>query len=162
MGEKKASHLYEAFHRYKPRKIGAFNPSFVVPPHVFKQGKAIDVLYRSSKVDPETLKKPRKPVDYIHEHDPGVFTYLPEGEGDRIETPSWIRDIDALVLLGKCLGFKFKDPDGKVVGAEGREPLPELYTTENGKALFVIQGKHQLIAIIWGGGLNVEPRGIVG
>ncbi len=162
MSEKKARHLYEAFHRYEPRKIGEFHPDFVIPNRAFKQGKAIDVLYRSSKVDPETLKKPRKPVDYIHEHDPGVFTYLPDGAGKDVATPAWIRDADALVLLGQCLGFKFDGPNGKVVSAEGREPLPELYTTENGKALFVIQGKRQLIAIIWGGGLNVEPRGIVG
>lgn len=161
MSEKKAARLYEDFHRYKPRKVGEFDPSFEIPSHLIKQGKSVDILYRSSKVDPETLKKPRRPIDYIHEHDSGVVTYLPDGEGDRIATPSWIREIDALVLLGKCLGFKFEGPNGKIVEAEGKSPLPELYTTVDGKALLVVDDKCILIAIMWGGRLGVEPRGIV-
>lgn len=162
MSEKKASNLYEAFHRYPPRKVGEFDPSFKIPEYVFKQGRSIDILYRSNKVDPETLKKPRKPVDYIHEHDAGVATYLPTGTGERIRTPDWICNADALVLLGKCLGFKFEGPDGKLVEAEGASPLPELYTTVDGKALVIVDDKCSLIAIMWGGKLGVEPRGIVG
>ena len=73
------------------------------------------MIYRSDKTDPETLKKPRKPLDYIHEHDSkGVYTYLPRGPGETIETPHWIRDAKALSKLGDCLGFKFKR-DGKVI-----------------------------------------------
>jgi hypothetical protein len=162
VSEKAARNLYEAFHRHPPRKIGEFAPSFVIPHRVFKQGKAIDVLYRSNKVDPETLKTPRRPVDYIHEHDPGVFTYLAEGDGTSVATPHWVRDADALVLLGKCLGFKFTGPDGELVEAQGKNPLPELYATTNGKALLVIDDKCSLIAVMWGGELGVEPRGIVG
>jgi len=162
MSEKSASNLYEAFHRYPPRKIGEFNSSFKIPPRVFKQGKSINVLYRSGKVDPETLKKPRNPVDYIHDHDPGVCTYLVDGDGDDVAVPHWIRDVDALVLIGKCLGFAFEGPDGESVEAQGKQPLPELYATTNGRALLVIDGKRTLIAIIWGGKLDVEPRGIVG
>ena len=160
--EKSASNLYESFHRYAPKKIGEFNPSFAIPSHVHKQGKSINVLYRSTKVDPETLKKPRKPVDYIHDHEPGVHTYLTKGAGERVAVPAWIRELAAITLLGQCLGFEFENPDGKVVNAEGRAPLPELYATPNGKALLVIDGKRTLIALMWGGKLDVEPRGIVG
>lgn len=154
--------IYEGFHRFAPRKVGAFHASFKIPSRVNKQGPAIDVLYRSNKVDPETLKKPRKPINYIHEHDSkGVYTYLPRGPGALIETPHWIRDAQALCMLGFCLGFKFKR-DGKVVEAVGKKPLPELYTTANGKALLVVQDKRDVIALVWGGKLDVEPRGIVG
>lgn len=159
---KKVGELYESFHRYPPRKVGKFNPSFAIPSHVFKQGPAVNVLYRSGKVDPETLKKPKKPVDYIHDHDPGVNTYLPDGDGERVATPDWLRDAPALELLGLCLGFEFKDPDGRTVTAEASDPLPELYTTTNGKSLLVVQDKKILLAIVWGGKLGVEPRGIVG
>lgn len=161
-GPKKAAALYEAFHRHPPRKVGEFHSSFAIPDHLFKQGSSVDVLYRSTKVDPETLKKPRKPVDYIHEHDPGVATYFADGDGERIATPAWIRDIDALVLLGDFLGCKFKDQAGKIIEIEGTKPLPELYATVDGKALVVVDGKRTLIAIVWGGKLGVEPRGIVG
>jgi hypothetical protein len=154
--------IYEGFHRFAPRKVGEFHPRFKLPSRVNKQGPSVDVLYRSDKTDPETFKKPRKPQDYIHEHDSkGVYTYLPRGPGELIETPDWIRDAKALSCLGKCLGFKFKR-DGKVVEAVGKDPLPELYTTANGKALIIIQGKRDVLALVWGGKLDVEPRGIVG
>jgi len=154
--------IYEGFHRFAPRKVGEFHPSMKIPSRVNKQGPAVDVLYRSNKTDPETLKKPRKPIDYIHEHDSkGVFTYLPRGPGELVETPHWIRDAKALCRLGHCLGFKFKR-DGKIVEAKGKKPLPELYCTANGKALVVVQDKRDVLALVWGGKLDVEPRGIVG
>jgi hypothetical protein len=154
--------IYEGFHRFTPRKIGEFHPSFKIPSRVNKQGVSVDVLYRSDKTDPETLRKPRKPIVYIHEHDSkGVYTYLPRGPGELVETPHWIRDAQALSMLGYCLGFKFKR-DGKLVEAKGKKPLPELYCTANGKALIVVQDKRDVLALVWGGKLDVEPRGIVG
>lgn len=165
-----AAELYEDFHQYEPVKIGQFEAEFRLPQRVYKQGKALNVMYRSSKTDPETGKIPRKPVDYIHDHDSeGVTTYLVDGEGDVVEVPEWIRDATALTCLGKCLGFAFKDPDGKKVDAHGTAPLPELYAIQvrNGwfrkkAALLVIQDKREVIAVVWGGKLVVEPRGIVG
>lgn len=154
--------IYEGFHRFAPRKVGEFHPSFKIPSRVNKQGPSVDVLYRSDKVDPETLKKPRRPLDYIHEHDSkGVHTYLPRGPGQVVEVPDWIRNATALSKLGSCLGFKFKR-DGQVVEAKGKRPLPELYCTANGKALIIVQDKRDVLAIVWGGKLDVEPRGIVG
>lgn len=165
---KNASDLYEDFHRYEPRDIGEFAPSFRIPSHVYKQGRAVDVLYRSLKTDPETLKRPRKPVDYIHDHDSrGVVTHLVDGDGERVATPDWIRSATALTMLGQCIGFSFEGRDGEPVQAKGQRPLPELYAVQTGgwspkAALLVIQDKREVIAIIWGGKLRVEPRGIVG
>ena len=154
--------IYEGFNRFAPRKVGEFHPSFKLPSRVNKQGASVDVIYRSDKTDPETLKKPRKPLDYIHEHDSkGVMTYLPRGPGETVETPHWIRDAQALSKLGDCLGFKFKR-DGKIIEAVGKAPLPELYCTANGKALIIVQDKRDVLALVWGGKLDVEPRGIVG
>lgn len=165
-----AAELYEDFHRYPPTKIGEFASSFRIPRVVFKQGKALHVMYRSPKVDPETLQKPRKPVDYIHEHDSvGVTTYLLEGAGERTEVPSWICDSTSLTCLGKCLGFAFEDPDGKKIDGEGTDPLPELYAIQvrdgwfkKKAALLVVQDKREIIAVVWGGKLAIEPRGITG
>lgn len=160
--------LYEAFHRYEPQNIGEFAPGFRIPTHVYRQGKAIDVLYRSRKTDPETLKRPRKPIDYIHDHDSeGMTTYLVEGDGERIETPDWIRDAEALTSLGLCLAFTFEAPSGAVVKGKGTQPLPELYALQVGwvnvrSALLVVEDKRSVVAIMWGGELRVEPRGIVG
>lgn len=159
---KNAIAIYEGFHRFGPRKIGEFHPSLKLPSRANRQGESVDVLYRSDKVDPETLKNPRRALDYIHEHDSkGVFTYLPRGPGELVEVPNWIRNATALAKLGDCLGFKFKR-DGKVVTAKGKRPLPELYCTANGRALIVVQDKRDVLALIWGGKLDVEPRGIVG
>lgn len=154
--------IYEGFHRYSPRRIGEFHRAFTIPSRCNKQGPSVDVLYRSAKVDPETLVKPKRPQDYIHEHDShGVHTYIPRGPGELVETPDWIRKATALALLGQCLGYKFRR-DGKVVEARGQKPLPELYCTANGKALVVVQDKRDVLALVWGGKLIVEPRGIVG
>jgi hypothetical protein len=162
---KKAIAIYEGFHRFAPKKIGEFHASFKMPSKVNVQGKAVDILYRSDKIDPETLKKPKTRngmQDYIHDHDSkGVKLYLPRGPGETIETPDWIRDAGALSMLGFCLGFKF-DRDGKVIEAKGTKPLPELYTTANGKCLVIVQDKRDVLALVWGGKLDVEPRGIVG
>jgi len=152
---------YEEFHRYAPKKVGAFPASFKIPKRMRLAGKAKWVTYRSGKVDPATLKKPRKPVDYIHEHDAGVMTYIKDDEPDT-DVPEKFRDVGALVLLGQCLGFCVKDADGEEVEAEGKAPLPELYTTPDGKCLFVIQDKRDVLAMSWGGGLGVFARGIDG
>lgn len=167
--EKNAADLYEDFHRYPPRKIGEFSSSFKIPNVVYKQGKAINVLYRSLKTDPETFKRPRKPVDYIHDHDSeGVTTYLVGDDGEPTDVPDWIRDAPALAYLGDCLGFAFEDPSGKKIEAQGTPPLPELYAVQVRRflkkqaALLVVQSKRTVLAIVWGGKLRVEPRGIVG
>jgi len=159
---------YEEFHRYKPTKIGEFHRDFEIPSHVFCGGKAKWTTYRSAKVDPSTLKKPRHPVNYIHEHDAGVMLYLPEDSElvadldlEEVVVPRVIQDAEALVMLGQSLGFCF-ELEGAPVEAEGAAPLPELYCTPDGKCLLVIQDKRQVLAMLWGGGLGVFPRGIDG
>ena len=159
---KAAADLYEAFHRFEPRRVGSFAAGFKIPSSMHAQGRAVHVMYRSDKVDPATLRRPKRPVDYIHEHKPGVRTYLARGAGERVEVPSFLRDADQLTLLGQCLGFAFEGSDGKEIEAVGKGRLPELYATPNGRALIVIQDKRQVLAAMWGGKLNVEPRGIVG
>lgn len=152
---------FEEFHRKKPTKIGEFHQNFVVPDEIGLLGKAVHVLYRSDKKDPATGKQPKKPVDYIHEHYAGVNCYAPNDELEQVEVPEFVREADALVLLGLCLGFRFEDDEGEH-DAQGEEPLPELYATPCGKALVVVQDKREVLAIIWGGGLGVWARGIDG
>jgi hypothetical protein len=119
------------------------------------------VLYRSDKLDPETGRQPRKPIDYIHEHDGGVHVYRTDGRADT-EVPRFISGAKELVLLGQCLGFAYEDVDGgEEVEAQVRTPYPDLYTIPSGRALLVIQGRRSVLAIIWGGRLGVEARGIV-
>jgi len=150
---------YEEFHRYAPKKE-IFEKSFSIPTKMRKAGKAKWVTYRSSKVDPATLKKPKKPVDYIHEHNAGVHTYLPDDPDT--DVPSSYRQVDALVKLGENLGFCFVDDDGEEIEAEGQGKLPKLYSTPDGKCLLVIQDRKKVLAMMWGGGLGVFARGIDG
>jgi hypothetical protein len=65
---------FKEFHRYDPRRLEELD-GLAIPTRVRKLGAAKYVLYRSGKVDPATLRKPKKPVDYIHEHDAGVMAY---------------------------------------------------------------------------------------
>jgi hypothetical protein len=151
---------YVDFHQHEPKKVGDFHPELVIPARAVCAGRAIDVLYRSDKLNPETLEDEGW-IDYIHEHDGGVNLYLGDGDGPERAVPQFLRAARELTWLGKCLGLKFRDHDGKDHELRGTQPLPELYTTSNGKALLVIQSKRKLLAMVWGGRLGVEPRGIV-
>jgi hypothetical protein len=158
---------YQEFHRFAPTIIGEFEPGFRIPRRARLAGTSKWVTYRSGKVDPATLRLPRKPVDYIHEHDAGVKTYtMPspdfEPTGDETDVPSFVIDAPALTRLGENLGFCFVTPEGEEKEAEGTEPFPELYTTPCGKALLVIQDKREVLAMMWGGALGVFARGIDG
>ena len=158
---------YREFHRFAPTVIGEFESGFRIPRRARLAGSSKWVTYRSGKVDPATLRLPRKPVDYIHEHDAGVTTYVmpaPDFEptGKETEVPSFIVEAAALTRLGENLGFCFITPEGDEKVAEGADPLPELYTTPCGKGLVVIQDKREVLAMMWGGALGVFARGIDG
>ena len=153
---------YLEFHQQAPRKEGDFHPDLRIPAFAVCIGRGKDVLYRSDKLNPTTLEDEGW-IDYIHDHKAGVRVYVPEGLGDgNLRTvPSWLQRTEEFVRLGHCLGFSYYDYDGKSVEAKGTDPLPELYTTPSGKALLVIQSKRRLLAMIWGGRLGVEARGII-
>lgn len=152
---------YIEFHQFEPTNIEEFDCD--IPRFAYEAGNALFVLYRSGKKDPVTLITPVEPVDYIHEHDSGVKVYRTDEEvGPDRSVPKRISDVEAITKLGDCLGFAYLDPEGVEVVAECSAPLPELYCTPSGKALLVIENKENVAALIWGGKLRVEPRGIVG
>ena len=163
MSESAAIKQYIDFHQYEPKSIGSFSRSFHIPTEATFVGPASFVLYRSSKKDPVTMRKPARPIDYIHKHEKGVKLYRTDraADGPVRRVPKWIHEARALTLLGKCLGFAYFVGDFEVE-AQGRRPLPELYAVPSGKALLVVEGKRKVVALIWGGSLRVEPRGIVG
>jgi hypothetical protein len=159
-----AKSKYVQFHQHEPNKVGSFHRDLVIPADAYFVGVAKDVLYRSDKLNPETLEDEGW-IDYIHEHDAGVRVYRFDREASEVGTvravPKTHRAVRELTWLGNCLGFSYTDHAGNVVDAKGKKPLPELYTTPSGRCLLVIQNKRKLLAMIWGGRLGVEPRGIV-
>lgn len=160
---KKALEMYETFNGYQPKKIGAFPSSFSIPTSTVLAGDAVEVLYRSGKLDPITRRKPKKPIDYIHDHDPGVKVYRSDLDGDEYmerRVPAFIAGTRELVLLGECLGLTYGTDIGDFE-MQVKAPYPELYTIPSGKALVVVQDKRRVVALIWGGRLGVEWRGIV-
>ncbi len=154
---------YRAFHQQEPRKVGDFHPDLAIPDQAICVGPAVHVLYRSDKLNP-TTGEDEGWIDYIHDHGAGVKVYRTDrsADGALVTVPAALRRATELYWLGDCLGFAYKDLEtGKKVEAKGTSPLPELYATTSGRALLVIQGKRRLLAMIWGGKLGVEPRGIV-
>lgn len=165
---------FREFHRKDPRTTGAFHPELAratagavwnCPRQVVLLGDAKHVLYRSDKVDPETLKQPKKPIDYIHEHDSmGVQTFAPIGfatRARRVDVPDFIRQTDTLVRLGDYLGLAYQPARGRQVDMEGFRGM-ELYCTPCGHALLVIEDKCHLLFLVWGGDLGVKDVGIIG
>lgn len=163
----KAVRKYAQFHRKDPTKVNAVD--FEIPEQAQLLGSSLAIRYVSTKIDPTTGKPPRNGLQgYNHDHDSGVNVYVPKTNGDLHLVPLFITRAQALVQLGHCLGFEYEDEEGehhdKVYGEypHSISNLPGLYTTECGHALLVIRGHQKLLAVIWGGSLRVEARGIVG
>lgn len=158
----RAVRLFREFHKFEPTAIGDFNRGFSIPSECHYGGDAVHVLYRSDKLHPIT-KIDEGEIDYIHEHGAGVKVYRCGARlsGAKKAVPAFIRNVKTLVHLGESLGFQYVDDDGYTVDAEATAPRPDLYSIPSGKALLVIQGRRRVLALIWGGRLDVEPRGIV-
>lgn len=158
--------MWETFHQRDWNTLGPFHSSLRLPERLVILGKAEHVLYRSNKREPESGRVPKRPLDYIHEHDGGVRIAVPLSSKlrlDQVKTtpmPRIVSSASSIARLGFCLGFAYSHR-GEVRELEAKSPLPELYCLASGKALLVIQGKSKLEAVIWGGRLDVEARGIV-
>lgn len=157
----KAIRQYEIFHQREPNDVAEV--ALRIPDRIYRVGEAVDVMYRSDKADPETLRIPRKPVDYIHDHKSGVHCYrVDDRHGVPTKVPQFIHAA-ALVRLGECLGFTYRDDDGDEIEARVKRPRPDLCTIPSGKALLVVDVEaNKVLAMMWGGELCVEARGIVG
>jgi hypothetical protein len=164
---------YKEFHRYEPTKLTEFPKGFLIPRKMVRAGAAKWTTYRSGKVDPSTLKTPKRAISYIHEHGIGVSVYFepdaPEldeldvDERQVVELPDKFTETQALVKLGDNLGFCIKGENGdEDAEFESSGKLPELYCTPDGRCLFVVQDRKEVIAAIYGGGLGVFSRGIDG
>ncbi len=160
---KKALGLYRRFHQFEPHKVGEFAKGFSIPTEVHHVGQAKTMFYTSDKLNPETHDDEGW-ISYYHEHKPGVkfCVVRPETDSDLISVPSRICTVDALIRLGDCEGFEYEDFNGKIVKAESTGRPPEWYTTPSGKALLIVQDKRTVVAVLWGGQLHVEARGVVG
>lgn len=160
---KQAKHLFEVFHQYEPIKVGEFGRGFCIPREVLYVGDATKMFYTSDKLNPETSEDEGW-ISYYHDHKKGVRMYVTDEtrKGEWRRVPKWIWGADALVRLGDCDGFTYVDFDGNIKEAEATGVKPEWYCTSSGKALLVIQSKRKVLAIVWGGKLDVEDRGVVG
>ena len=161
-----AIQMWETFNQLDWNVAGEFAPSLRIPERLVILGDADYVMYRSKKRDPESGAIPKRALDYIHKHSASVRVAVPSssalkhGRSRPVATPGFIRDASSLARLGACLGFAYSHA-GEQYEIEASSPYPELYAIASGKALLVISGKSKLDAVIWGGRLDVESRGIV-
>ncbi len=159
---RKAERLFEEFHQFEPTSVGEFHGSFRIPQRANYVGEAKKMFYSSDKLNPETSEDEGW-IPYFHEHTGNVRMYLVGDVGGEERTiPKWIYEVPALTRLGDCEGFEYTDFAGELVKAKGTKPLPEWYAVPSGKALLVVQDKRSVLAILWGGKLDVEGRGVVG
>jgi hypothetical protein len=160
--EQEARDMFRRFHQLEENRV--YVRDITMPGFALPVGRARHVLYRSSKIDPETDRPPRGGAqNYIHEHDAGVMLYEPCGpNAGGVAMPKEFAECEGLARLGFCLGIAFTGPEGHEYEMEGSKPLPELYCVPSGKALVIVQSKREILYIAWGGALGVEPRGIVG
>ena len=162
---RRAEKLFTEFHQYDPIDVGSFHRSFRIPRHANYVGEAKVMYYKSDKFNP-TTSEDEGWIHYFHEHEGDVRMYVPgshdEIGGEPRNIPKWIYGVSALTRIGDCEGFEYEDFAGELVEARGTKPLPEWYAIPSGKALLIIQNKRIVLAILWGGKLDVESRGVVG
>lgn len=147
---------FEGFHAYDHKTVEKFKREVKVPEYMEYAGPCLWVLYRSDKWNDGTH-------DYIHtiESYPKVKCCYPGSGGQKIRVPAKVRDATTVALLGlRALGFAYKQ-DGEEY--EAKVPADsEWFWSPSAKALYCIGGRSRLLSVIWGGRLDVEPRGIVG
>jgi hypothetical protein len=163
MSVAEAKKLFTIFHQFEPIKVGDFGKSFKIPREAIYVGAAKIMYYTSDKLNPETGEDEGN-IPYYHEHSKGARTYVTDEsrDGDLRPIPKWIYAVDALVKLGTCDGFVYEDSDGETREAKATGRKPDWYATPSGKAILAIQDKRTVLAIVWGGQLRVEWRGVVG
>ena len=163
MSTAKAERLYETFHSHGPSDIGEFSRGFKIPREGLDVGDAKVMYYTSDKLNPSTGEDEGH-VTYYHDHKPDVkmVVFDESRGGDLVKIPQWICNTPALCLLGECDGFDYTDHEGELRSAKAKGRKPEWYCVPSGKALLVIQDKKKVLAVLWGGKLAVEWRGVVG
>jgi hypothetical protein len=152
-----ARKTFEGFHDFEMRGSGKFRGEIVVPARMALAGPCRFVTYRSDKWS-------NGAHEYIH-----TITSFPkvkvavtgEDTGRTIAVPKRVQDAVTVSFIGRALGFAAEKPDGDEVEATFPASA-EWYWSPTGKALYCVQGKSKLLAVVWGGRLDVEPRGIVG
>lgn len=164
---KKAIDQFITFHDFEPRDVGPFPASLRMPRTATLAGDMVHVMYRSDKWHEG------RSDDYIHEHESGVKVYRTDAEceGPKKTVISPIYNCRELVRIGRCLGFAYTDHEGNEVNARTDGDV-QLYYIPSGRALVIVNGvrvrngkpqfyRPKVAALIWGGKLNVEARGIV-
>lgn len=151
-----ARSTFEGFHAFDMRSWGKFSQEIVVPKRMALAGPCVYVTYRSDKWSDGTHEYIHKITSY-----PKVQVALAEEDtGRTVAVPARVRNAVTLSLIGGALGFAVETDDGEVEGAFPANT--EWYWSPTGKALYAIATKSRLLAVAWGGKLDVEPRGIVG
>lgn len=145
---------YKTFTAFEPRKVGIFE-GLVIPETISVVGDAEFILYRSDKWE-------RKHNNYIHEFGKSVRVGLVGERGAKTRVPSIFR-VESLYKLGDCPGLGLVD-GGEQGEVKYTRPYPELYGTPNNRGLLIIDvagDRAKLLALIWGGKMEIKGVGIV-
>lgn len=144
--------LYEKFYSFDARSV--VESKLSMPSRAKRLGRMKAVMYASDKWE--------KQINYYkHDHEEGVHLYEPTSSSCAsgcVKVPRFIASCKAMTKLGRCVGIVFMDGDKEVpVMFSGCH----LYAIPSGRALVILRGTEKIEAMIWGGRLTVEGRGIV-
>lgn len=135
---------YRDFHGVDPQRI---EPKKAwVPGELVLMGEGVDVGYRA--VDRSSTKGPGP---YVHDFGRGVKVYRRARSGERPDK-TWSRFPADLTVLGKALGFSYRDENGQVREMKGGPR--KLATTPNRRVL-VLVGSGGVDYLIEGGNMHV-------
>lgn len=152
-----AVEVFEKFNDFDISDVHAFSGSLKIPGTVEVVGKATQILYKSKKWSDGSH-------GYYHEIEsyPRVRVGVTQrGTGRETKLPQRIINTETLTQIGeRSLGYEYEAEDGEKY--EVNPPRSVWYWSVRGRALLLIQDKRKLLAVVWGGDLDVRPEGIVG
>jgi hypothetical protein len=155
-GVSQAVKTFEDFNEYPSKGASKFAREIIIPERMPCPGPCRWVTYRSDKWNDGTH-------DYIHTITsyPRVKCAMAGENYPTVKVPAKVRNATTLTQIGlRALGFAFEYDDDEY---EAKVPAgTEWFWSQTARALYLIQNKRKLVAVIWGGKLNGEPRGIVG
>jgi len=152
-----AVEVFEKFNDFDLGDIREFSASLKIPKTVEVVGKATEVFYRSKKWNDGSHGYYHKIESY-----PRVRIGVTQrGTGRVTNLPQRILKTETLTQIGeRSLGYAYEDVDGEEYVVN--PPRSAWYWSVRGKALLLIQDKRKLLAVVWGGDLDVRPEGIIG
>jgi hypothetical protein len=135
---------YEEFHGVEPSRVD--EKKMWVPGELVLMGDAVDVGYKA-----KDHRSTKGQGPYVHDHDSGVRVFRRAKHGEKPDKV-WTNFPTELTVMGKALGFTYRDSSGRHHEVKGGGTL----CTTPSRRVLVVVGSAGVKYLIEGGNMHVS------